>query len=209
MRPRIFLTKEQVIKEYVDYPDVVLDIGFWGQGIPMENPLWPHLMIKNRAKETFGIDTEFDESKFDAVHYKKISAENFDFDTKFDRILALDLIEHLPNPGLFLSSCARNLTEDGKLIITTPNAFSLFNIAMKVTREDPVTNKDHTCYFNPRTLRQLVEKCGLKVEHYDYLYSVGVVHKESLKKKFLNIIYSILSRLTGKYCEDFVMVVTK
>jgi 2-polyprenyl-3-methyl-5-hydroxy-6-metoxy-1,4-benzoquinol methylase len=209
MRPKIYLTKEDVINEYVSQSDTVLDVGFWGQGIPMSSPLWPHQIIKNRAKETFGIDTMYDTALFDQNHYKDLSAEDFDFQIKFDRILAFDLIEHLPNPGLFLASCARNLKENGKLVIITPNAFSLFNMTMKLTREEPVTNKDHTCYFNTTTLDQLVTKCGLKVQRYDYLYSVGVVHKESLKKKFLNIVYSVLSKHTGKYCEDFVMIVTK
>ncbi len=209
MKQKIYRDKQQVIETFVGPEDVVLDVGFWGQGIPMNNPRWPHRLIEDRARDTYGIDLGFDESLFDPTHYQKASAERFDFETKFSRILAFDLIEHLPNPGLFLDSCARNLADGGKIVITTPNAFALFNISMKMTREDPVTNKDHTLYFNPRTLRQMVEKCGLKVEHYGYLYSVGVEHQESLKKKFLNIVYFILSKFTGKFCEDFVMIITK
>ena len=155
----------------------------------------------------YGLDIEFNESLFDKSYYKKVSAENFDFDVEFDVIFAADIIEHLSNPGLFLQSCKKNLKSDGKIIICTPNCFNLFNIAAKFMHNEPIMNKDETCYFNSRSLKQLCRKNGLRVIRVDFLYTLGSIHKESFKKKILNIIYCLLSVVTEKYCENVVVAV--
>jgi 2-polyprenyl-3-methyl-5-hydroxy-6-metoxy-1,4-benzoquinol methylase len=138
--------------------------------------------------------------------YREGTAEDFDFDVKFDVILVADLIEHLSNLGSFLDSCARNLKANGRIVITTPNCFNLFNIASKITRTEPIMNKDETCYFNHRALRQLLGKHGWKVSEASYLYSLGVEYRESYKKKVLNVIYYLLSKFTPKFVETVVVV---
>jgi len=40
---------------------------------------------------------------------------------KYDLIIALEVIEHLPNPLKFLQTCSRMLNKDGLIILTTPN----------------------------------------------------------------------------------------
>ena len=66
------------------------------------------------------------------------------------RTLVADLIEHLSNLGLFLDSCARKLKANGRIVITTPNCFNLFDMASKLTKVEPIMNKDETVYFNHR-----------------------------------------------------------
>lgn len=188
--------------------DVVLDVGFWGQSIPRNNPNWVHGLLLERTNQVWGLDLQYDESQVpDPRRYKIANAENFDFsNVKFDVILAADIIEHLSNPGLFLDSCARNLKLNGRLIITTPNCYNLFNIASKLTHTDPMVNKDETCYFNHRMLRQLLKKNRWMVVGADYLYSIGIVFQESLKKQILNVVYFILSLFTPKFVETIVVV---
>jgi len=95
------------------------------------------------------------------------------------------------------------------LIITTPNCFNLFNLAEKISKNEPTVNYDHTCYFNSKTLSKLLEKNGWKVEKIDYLYTLDVNFKESWKKIFLNYLYSFLSKFTSKYIETLVIVAVK
>lgn len=197
----MFRTKEDIIKKYTC--GRVLDVGFWGQGIPFSADNHPHQLMRKYTNELFGIDTEGDFSRLDPRRYRKQSAEDFSFEERFDVIFALDLIEHLSNPGLFLKNCRKHLKPDGKLILTTPNAYNLFSMAGKLTRKDPVVNRDHTLLLTPRLLNQLANKCGLRIQSIDYLYSVGVYHKESWKKKVLNILYRVLPQ---KFYEDFVAV---
>ena len=134
---------------------------------------------------------------------------HFDFENKFDVILAADVIEHLSNPGMFLRSCARNLKPDGRLIITTPNCFNLFNIAEKFSKDEPTVNKDHTCYFNYKTLKYLLEKNDFTAEGPSFLYSLDIDFKESIKKKILNFIYYIFSKFTPKFIETVVVCAKK
>lgn len=199
--------KGELIKKFVNDKDVVLDVGFWGQGISIGNENWVHGLIEDTGALLYGVDLEYDDTKInDKERYQKTSAENFNFNVMFSKIIATDIIEHLSNPGLFLSCSARHLVSGGELIITTPNCFNLFNLAMKLTRFDPVVNSDHTFYFNYKTLSKLLEKNGFSVRKFGYLYTTGVEHKESFKKKFLNIVYYTLSKFTPKFYETIYIV---
>jgi len=204
---KIYKNKSALIKELINNDDIVLDVGFWGQGININDKNWVHNLLLNRSKNVYGLDLNFDIEKLDnKANYQKASAENFNFDIKFDIIFSSDIIEHLSNPGLFLKSCRKNLKKSGKLIITTPNCFNLFNITEKISKLEPTVNKDHTCYFNKKTLKQLLQKNNWKVNRIAFLYSLDVNYKESFKKKVLNILYYLLSKITSKYITTLVIV---
>lgn len=206
---KIYQDKKELIANFIKNTDVVLDVGFWGQGIKSSEENWPHKLIKERAKEVYGLDLDFDQTKFSGDHYLKAGAEHFDFPVKFDVIFAGDLIEHLSSPGFFLSSCARNLKDGGRLIITTPNCFNLFNLTEKITKPEPTVNSDHVCYFNVKTISKLLEKNNFAVGETFFLYDSGVSFKESWKKKFLNFCYFITAKFTTKFLETLVVVAQK
>lgn len=207
---KIYKSKEKLIKSLVTKNDTVLDVGFWGQGLKIESSNWTHRFLIEQAREVYGLDTDYDPEKIKNIErYKKGNAENFTFDIKFDVIFAGDLIEHLSNPGLFLQSCANNLKEGGRIIITTPSCFNLFNLAEKLTKEEPTVNSDHACYFNCKTLQTLLRKNYFRVVETIFLYSLGMNYKESYKKKILNLIYFILSKFTAKFMETLVVVAQK
>ena len=202
----VFKTKEDMFSKYIKDSDVVLDIGFCGQGVQSGDKRWPHGLLKKKAKEVYGVDLEISKELLHNPRYQKASAENFLFETKFDVIFAGDLIEHLSNPGLFLDRCKSHLKSDGILILTTPNTFNLFNLAEKLTKEEPTVNSDHTFYFNSKTLSKLLEKNSFRVDTIDYIYTLDYTYKESWKKKFLNSIYWLLSKFTDKFTETLVIV---
>jgi len=204
----IYRDKTELTTKLIRPTDIVLDVGFWGQGVREGSPQWPHALLKRRTKEVYGIDIDMNDTYSTDPHYLKSSAEVFDFPVKFDLVFAGDIIEHLSNPGLFLASCKRNLASGGRLIITTPNAFNLFNLAEKLTKSEPTVNADHTCYFNKKTLHTLLEKNGMKVAEVNFLYSLGCEHPESWKKKVLNVLYWFLSLFTDKFVETLVVVAT-
>ncbi len=82
---------------------------------------------------------------------------------KFDTIFAGELIEHLPNPGLFLEGCARRLKEGGRLVLSTPQPFTLLFLAVYSLRYPTGCNPDHTCWFDRQTLEQLLAKTGFEM----------------------------------------------
>ncbi|MDC1205257.1 class I SAM-dependent methyltransferase [Candidatus Pacebacteria bacterium] len=200
--------KIELFDTVIKKTDTVLDVGFWGQAKTHENPTWPHRLIKERVEDLYGIDLVYDETVFpesERHKYQKAAAEDFTFDRKFDVIFAGDLIEHLVNPGLFLDNAKKHI-DGGRLVLTTPNTFNLFVLAGKITREEPVVNVDHTFYFNRRTLEVLLQKCGWEVESFGFMYTLDYTHKESFKKKILNVLYRMLSWKTPKFYETLVVV---
>lgn len=202
-----FRTKADLVRALISSDHVVLDVGFWGQGTSVDHPQWVHALLKKQAKDVYGVDLVFDETRVKPLdHYQKTTAEQASFSVLFDVIFAGDLIEHLSNPGLFLERCKNLLKPGGSLILTTPNCFNLFNLAEKMTKYEPTVNADHTCYFNSKTLKVLLAKNGFEVERVDYLYQLDIEFKRSWKKKFLDLLYAFFGRFTDKYMETLVIV---
>jgi SAM-dependent methyltransferase len=204
----MYYNKKGLLMCQVRDTDRVLDVGFLGQGTQEGNANWPHGLLKGKAREIYGVDLKLSGQYVHNPHYQAAGAEDFSFPTTFDLIFAGDLIEHLSNPGLFLANCKKHLAPGGRLLITTPNTFNLFNITEKLTKREPTVNADHTCYFNSKTLQKLLEKNGMQVSETSFLYSLGYTHKESLRKKFLNVLYWLLSYFTDKFIETLVVVAT-
>lgn len=202
-----YKNKLELIADLVAKDVSVLDVGFWGQGVSYNDENWVHRIIGLRTDKLFGLDLDYDLNRLkNKTNYFKVNAEEFSLNQKFEIIFAGDLIEHLSNPGKFLTACKSHLLNNGRLVLTTPNTFNLFNIAGKIMNFEPVVNHDHTCYYNSKTITQLFQKNGWKVDKISYLYSLGVKHQESLKKKFLNVIYKFLSFFTVKYMETMIVV---
>ena len=82
---------------------------------------------------------------------------------KFDTIFAGELIEHLPNPGLFLTGCATRLKDDGVLVLSTPNPFTLIHLLLYTFRFPRGFNPEHCCWFDRQTLEQLLAASGYAV----------------------------------------------
>lgn len=204
MRYPIYEDKRQLLEKWSSPENVVLDIGYHGQkgGKFFNNETSPHAILQKNNKKTFGLDLEGEE---DELHFRG-SAENFNIPQKFDVIFALDLIEHVSNAGLFLESAKRHLQPGGAILLTTPNCFGLFNIAGKITNYEPTVNKQHTCYYNLKTLKQLVTRYDLEIMEIGYVRHLECIYTESWKKKILNIIDYILSKMTTKYLETIVVV---
>jgi 2-polyprenyl-3-methyl-5-hydroxy-6-metoxy-1,4-benzoquinol methylase len=207
----IYRDKKELINALIDNNSVVLDVGFWGQGTSIKDPSWPHRFLMAETKNVYGIDMDYDESLLpqNPSFYRKGNAEDFDFGVPFSVIFAGDLIEHLSNPGSFLAACKKNLTPDGRLILTTPNCFNLFNLMEKISKYEPTVDKDHTMYFNTRTLKKLLEKNGFSAIDVSYVYTLNPTFQESIKKRILNMLYFLLSKFTDKYMETLVIVAVK
>ena len=77
-----------------------------------------------------------------------------------DVVVAGELIEHLPNPLMFLKKLKAIDRLDGKtLILTTPNATAIHNCLIGlVSRES--THQDHLCILSFKTLTTLCHRAG-------------------------------------------------
>lgn len=77
-----------------------------------------------------------------------------------DVVVAGELIEHLPNPLLFLQSISKNPRLRGKLlVITTPNATALHNCIIGLGSRES-THHDHLSILSYKTLCTLFHRAG-------------------------------------------------
>ena len=90
--------------------------------------------------------------------------EDFDLDIKVDLITAFELIEHLFNPLTFLTKISSLLDINGIFILTTPNIKG-FDLLLLGSKSDNIVAPNHLNYFNPQSIKILLEKCGFDIIH--------------------------------------------
>lgn len=153
----------------------------------LENGSLLHLELNDISGELFGFDFDekgiriLEDSGVDNLYRVDLERlDEVDLDRTFDVIIAGEMIEHLPNPGLFLRGIRRFMNEETLLVITTINAYCAMRFVIYCLRgkggpNEPV-HPDHVAYYSYRTLRLLVEKEGLKVKDF-YFYDIGREHR--------------------------------
>ena len=157
----------------------VLDVGCVDHDIKFkDSPLWVHSFLKKHAADVLGIDIlekEIKQLKKEGYNVKVGNAEKFDLKQKFDVILAGELIEHLTNQGLFLQRCKKHLKKNGLLILSTPHAFNLREGIQNIIKfqDIPKVNPEHTCYYTPKTITELLSRENFKVEKIKYFDFYG------------------------------------
>jgi hypothetical protein len=69
------------------------------------------------------------------------------------------LIEHITDPVSFVSRLRDHLSDDGIIVLVTPNISS---VLARISRSRWVSFKvpEHVAYYNPRTIRRLFQECG-------------------------------------------------
>lgn len=145
----------------------VLDIG-----CVQHNPknhmsrYWLHKALSRVASEIEGIDSY----EAGVIYLREMgfnvfvdSAHGFSRGRDFDVIVAGDVIEHLENFDGFLESCKRHMHINTRLLISTPNPWYWRNVVKATLFSEVGNNPEHTCWFCPRTLRQLVNRHGMDV----------------------------------------------
>ncbi|MEW5947007.1 MAG: class I SAM-dependent methyltransferase [bacterium] len=79
----------------------------------------------------------------------------------FDVVFMHDVIEHVPDPPSLLTEARRVLTDDGLLVINTPNAAGLLarTLGKRWFHYKP---QEHLFYFTPATLTAMLDKAGFR-----------------------------------------------
>ncbi|MFN3943519.1 MAG: bifunctional 2-polyprenyl-6-hydroxyphenol methylase/3-demethylubiquinol 3-O-methyltransferase UbiG [Allosphingosinicella sp.] len=85
----------------------------------------------------------------------------------YDLVCSLEVIEHVADPAAFVRGLARNLDEDGLLILSTPNRTTLSRLLMIVigegTGQIPRGTHDWEKFLTPEELCALLREAGLEV----------------------------------------------
>lgn len=85
-------------------------------------------------------------------------------DNSMDCIVASEIIEHVPNPKLFIDKLLKALKKGGKIIITTPyNEKIEYHLCVHCNKPTPVNAHLHS--FNEKNIKQLIPENISKWEY--------------------------------------------
>ena len=132
--------KEKHILQQIKAGDKILHIGCTNSPRTAERLKSGTLLHKNLCDkaEIIGADITGIDIDDEAINFLKSMmpnkeilnidahkcAEYFGENRTFDLIIDGDVIEHLPNPGVFLQSCKSVLSPHGNVFLTSVNAYS-------------------------------------------------------------------------------------
>ena len=94
--------------------------------------------------------------------------EDFKSDSRFDLILALNLIEHVANPASVFKNFAGLLTQNGKVVIQTPNTRTLDRYIFQNSYWGGYHCPRHWVLFNKENLPLAVKGSGLRASRISY-----------------------------------------
>ncbi len=183
----------------------------------INNDMLLHFELEKIASSVYGIDA--DQNGIDIL--KEQGANNLyfadledldalDLNETFDVIVAGEMIEHLNNPGLFLSGIRRFMNSETKLLITTINAycgmrFVWYGLRGKRGKAEPV-HPDHVAYYSYSTLKQLLELHEMNIESFLF-YDLGREHRPH-NRWFLNLCNDICVSLAPQWADGIIAVCT-
>lgn len=125
-------------------------------------------------------------------------AQRFAFQTRVDVIIAGQRIEHLANPVDFLSCCRENPADDGTLVITTPNVFSVNSILKALLFGRAELFREHVGACTVPLLCGLLRRCGFQAARVECVTE----NNRGLK----NSVFTLLSRVGPEWSETLVVV---
>lgn len=179
----------------------------------IENGMLLHTELEKAAGELYGFD--YDQRGLDILAERgttnlfQVDLEKLnevELDRTFDVIVAGEMIEHLNNPGLFLSGIQRFMDRSTVLLLTTVNAycamrFLQYGLAGRGGKAEPV-HPDHVAYYSYSTLSHLVKRHGLTVEKFLF-YDLGREHRPH-SRKIINLINDIAVRIAPQWADGVI-----
>lgn len=186
----------------------VLDVGCVGQDKFFQSEGWLHKKIKLVANSLVGVDINLEwRDQFAENGYRLVGLDELHtLNEKFDVIVMGDVIEHVSNVSAFLDMYKPFLNENGKMLITTPNPFSIRQFFTVLLYGHPSVNEEHTAWLDPITLSEIFRRNGLKTDFFCWL------HEYSRPPGFRNIIlyplYKLYYSVRSYYSPNFLFIVS-
>lgn len=144
-----------------------LDIGC-GAGLVAEPlaRLGASVMAIDAAPENIAVASAHAAQMGLTIDYRACGVETLE-EPPFDLITALEVIEHVTDPSLFIAAIARLLKPDGLLILSTPNRTPASKLLIVTLAEGfgriPKGTHDWHKFLTPEDVAALLADCGLSV----------------------------------------------
>ena len=179
---------------------------------------WLHAALGRRASRLVGLDVAanavdrarslgYEAHEVDCTDPEQVQTLGLGV---FDIVVAGEIIEHVDNPAGLLEAARALAADDGKLLVTTPNARRLVDVVL-AARGREVIHPDHVAIYSIRTLIVMLRRHGWNaVDHLVYLNPDPVDPPRNLKAVVLRLIHKIekvLVRTRSPYVADGLIVV--
>ena len=199
---RIEFIKQQVKNK------TVLHFGFVDHSLNLShNKKWLHGELLSSAKEVYGVDilkkeVEFYKKKYPHLFCFNILADPVPNEIKnksFDVVVLGEILEHIPEPIIFLKKINSCLNFK-KIIITVPNAFAINNF-FNVFKGAEKINSDHYFWFTPYTLSKQLYLSKFVIEKMvfsDHKYKFNFIFNILKKNGFFNSTIIVIARKSNK-----------
>jgi hypothetical protein len=162
---------------------------------------WLHARLAEVARSIVGLDIDpedcdwaaargFDVRSVDASSEKKVAMLNL---PPAELVIAGEVLEHVDAPGPFLRAMRLLVQEDGRLMVTTPNALRLLSFLAPLSGKE-VIHADHVLLQSPTTLRTLLERSGWQVMNVGY-YHLG--REQSRSPGYKRMLLGTLANMVG------------
>jgi hypothetical protein len=180
---------------------------------------WLASIVKNidpRITETqiVDIDGKAGQIAEKAGHlYFKGTLEEFQTAEKYDLILMLNLIEHVRYPFSVLAKAGSLLSDNGVILIKTPNTVSLDSRIFKKSYWGGLHCPRHWVIFSEKSFRMLVDQTNLIIDKLKYtqggpfwafsiiiwLYRKGLVKVSAQRPVIFHPLFSLIGGITAAF----------
>ena len=150
----------------VESPKIsVLDVG-GGTGRALE------LCRKADSRVSHGTVVDLsvpDDQTHSWIEYRRMRIEDFSSEQPFDVVLMFNLIEHLSDPKTILEKISENLSQNGFLVIQTPNWRSLDARMFRRANWGGLHTPRHWVLFDENSISRLLGDVGYQIESVKYV----------------------------------------
>lgn len=214
-KPEIsFFTKAKILNKQPAVLDwcrnkKILDVGCIGQDKPAGSADWLHGKIKAVASALTGADINTEQiSKLNQSGYNILTPESLEQSgNKFDIVLMADVIEHVDDVAAFLKYYLRFVNDGGKLVITTPNPYSIRQSVSIFLYGQPGINPEHTAGLDPITLSEVFSRLNLTVNYFCWLHEYSQPPK--LRYRMLYPVFRWIYSMRKYFAPNFLFVVSR
>jgi len=199
---------EDLLQKFVEGHSV-LDIGVVDHDIShIQSSGWKHRKLKKFAKKIVGVDIlEEEVSMLNKMGFdvRLVDATSkVDLGEKFERVVIGDVIEHVSNPVALLEFASRHLSDDGQIMVSTPNPFSIHFILRVIREGTLIANAEHISWITPTNALEIANRAGI------YLKNYYISQPKSLAKRLIKKILKIVLREDNEiYVDTYIYIFSK
>jgi 2-polyprenyl-3-methyl-5-hydroxy-6-metoxy-1,4-benzoquinol methylase len=213
---RLMIEREmEIIARYAKPNASALEVGC-GDGYSTERllPIFPTMEVVEPSTKNI----ELLHRRLPGLPVHNALLEDFQTDKRYDRILFLNVIEHVEDPVGSLVQLSRLLRDEGLIFITAPNCMSLnrragFQMGLLPTYEQ-MAPKDievgHRRLYTVDMMREHCEQAGLKVLEMKGLYLKPLSERQMIELGDAAVrAFHQLGEDTPQYCASLLAIATK